>query len=159
MRGIESLMLAGLVGLLGVGVWQGRHWLPNLLPSATQSSVAPGIGSKKESEGKLAAKKLARTPAKSRKPAVTAAGMLPGVPSTTTTVVVPLPSIPTAGSIKAGTSRTELRARYGDPSLDISARQNGRLVERFYYLSSDETQLTVATLQDGNVTSAETVSR
>lgn len=32
--------------------------------------------------------------------------------------------------IKTGTSRTDLRARYGDPTLNISSRREGRLIER-----------------------------
>jgi hypothetical protein len=67
--------------------------------------------------------------------------------------------MPNANNIKAGTTRTELRARYGNPTLDVTARRDGRLVERYYYLSEDQSQLTVATLQDGAVTQTETVSR
>ena len=159
MRGVESLMLAGLVGLLGLGIWQGRHWLPNLLPSVTHSPVTASANSPKKADAELMVKKLAHFSGKRKKVDIAAAGHFPQEPGVMTTVLVPLPSIPTAANIKAGTTRTELRARYGDPTLNISARKDGRLVERFYYLSSDETQLTVATLQNGNVTSAETISR
>jgi hypothetical protein len=96
---------------------------------------------------------------KSAKPEFAAVDRLIAEQNSSTVVVVPLPGMPKAGSIKAGTSRTELRARYGDPTLDVAARRDGRLVERFYYLSEDQSQVTVATLQDGAVTHAETVSR
>ena len=159
MRGVESLMLAGLVGLLGLGVWQGRHWLPNLLPTGTPSLSAPGVNAKAPAGVKSSTKIPAHLPRKLAKLDAATMDRLLAESSSTTTVVVPIPSLPGPASIKAGTTRTELRARYGDPTLDISARKNGQLVERFYYLSSDETQLTVATLLDGNVASIETVSR
>lgn len=152
-------MLAGLVALLGLGIWQGRHLLPDLLSHAKTASVAPAAKPLTEAHPKAAVKKSRLARGKAAKPEFAALDRLAAEPGSSTVVVVPIPSMPTSASIKTGTSRNELRARYGDPSLNVSARRDGRLVERYYYLSDDQTLLTVATLQDGTVTSAETVAR
>ncbi|HSU31078.1 MAG TPA: hypothetical protein VLJ11_07570 [Bryobacteraceae bacterium] len=159
MRGLESLMLAALVALLGLGIWQGRNWLPGILrhtiPAPLSSTAKPAT----ELHPKVRVKKSRLSHGKSTKPEFAAVDRLLAEQNSSTVVVVPLPGMPKAGSIKAGTSRAELRARYGDPTLDVAARRDGRMIERFYYLSEDQSQITVATLQDGAVTHAETVSR
>jgi len=152
-------MLAGLVALLGLGIWQGRHWLPDLLSHAKTASVAPAAKPPTGPSSETAVKKTRLARGKTAKPEFAALDRLAAVPGGSTVVVVPVPSMPTSSNIKTGTSRNDLRARYGDPSLNVSARRDGRLVERYYYLSEDQTLLTVATLQDGTVTSTKTVSR
>lgn len=159
MRGLESLMLAGLAALLGLGVWQGRNWLPNLLPNAGSAPVTASPGAQKKIDSKPKAKKHRLVSGAAVNAKFAAVDRLAAGPGGSTVVLVPLPSMPTSRNIKAGTSRTDLRARYGDPTLNVSSRREGRLIERYYYLSDDQTILTVATLQDGTVTSAETVSR
>ena len=159
MRGLESLMLAALVALLGLGIWQGRNWFPGLLHRTTAAPLSSTAKPAQEVHPKVTVKKSRLVHGKSAKPEFAAIDRLIAEQNSSTVVVVPLPGMPKAGSIKAGTSRTELRARYGDPTLDVAARRDGRLIERFYYLSEDQSQLTVATLQDGAVTHAETVSR
>jgi hypothetical protein len=159
MRGLESLMLAALVALLGLGIWQGRNWLPGLLHHTTTAPLSSANKPAKELHPKVTVKKGRFAHGKSAKPEFAAVDRLIAEQDSATVVVVPLPGMPKAGNIKAGTSRTELRARYGEPTLDVAARRDGRLVERFYYLSEDQSQVTVATLKDGAVTHAETVSR
>jgi hypothetical protein len=159
MRGMESLMLAALVALLGLGIWQGRNWLPQAIRQTISPPLSSATLPSKDDHPKVTVKKSRLTHGKSAKPEFSTMERLISEQDSPTVVVVPLPAMPNANNIKAGTTRTELRARYGNPTLDVTARRDGRLVERYYYLSEDQSQLTVATLQDGAVTQTETVSR
>ena len=156
MRGIEGLVIALVLGLLGVAVWQSQRWVPRWTATVPSADVAPATktanaltkGSKRPA-GKL--DRLAgRNPSSAFDTLATA---------DTTVVVVPLPSIPESSDLQVGTTRMQIRDRYGEPSLNVAARRNGRLIERYYYLNGDQTRVTVATLQDGTLVSAQTVSR
>jgi hypothetical protein len=68
-------------------------------------------------------------------------------------------TFPNAPDLVTGTTRTELGKKYGAPLLKIAARRDGRLIEQYYYSSGDPGHLTVATLHDGRVIGAESVSR
>jgi len=76
-------------------------------------------------------------------------------------IVVPVEwhtRFPNAPELVAGT-RTELRNRYGAPLLKVATHRDGTLIEQYYYSTSDHTHFTVATLHNGTVTGAESVSR
>ena len=66
---------------------------------------------------------------------------------------------PNAPELVAGTTRTELRNKYGAPLLKVATQRDGTLVEQYYYSTSDHTHFTVATLHNGTVVGAESVSR
>lgn len=152
-------MLAGLAALLGLGVWQGRNWLPTLLPNAGPAHVTATAGPQTKVNSKPKTKSHRSSSGAAVNAKFAAVNRLAAEAGGSTVVLVPLPAMPTSRNIKTGTSRTDLRTRYGDPTLNVSSRRDGRLIERYYYLSDDQTILTVATLQDGSVTSTETASR
>ena len=66
---------------------------------------------------------------------------------------------PNAPELVAGTTRTELRNKYGAPLLKVATQRDGTLIEQYYYSTSDRTYFTVATLHNGTVVGAESVSR
>jgi hypothetical protein len=168
MRGIEALILAALVGLVAFGIWEGRGWVPSLAPHQTTATAIPpskgntleehpGSATDKKSRagssksgGRYSAKQVSSldesslaSESESGKPIV---------------FVVPPPPVPSQGSFATGDSRSRLRDQYGEPSLNVVARQEGHLVERYYY-GADQTHFVVVTLRDGSVVFAETIAR
>lgn len=158
MRGAESLVLAGLVALIGVGFWQGKNLWPTLESQARSLVGARPIA-------RVVPVKEAKPDQKAIRRARSKAGKGANAPSTPDSVNpenlivvdVPPPADPTPQSLTPGTTRSALQQQYGTPSLDVTARQGGQLVERYYYFSKNAGQVTVATLRDGKVVSAEAV--
>lgn len=163
MRGIEALLLAAFAGLVGVGLWNARHWLPewnlktvNSAPAdASRIGNAPGKPeANKPGNGKHGLVRNGRLAEKS--------DAAPGSPAVSeTTVDVPrwLPPFPTRADLPIGASGAHIRSKYGEPTARVTETRAGQLVERYYYLNADRTQLTVATLEGGLVTHTESVSR
>jgi hypothetical protein len=58
-----------------------------------------------------------------------------------------------------GATGAQLRSSFGDPMLQTALTRNGRLVQRYYYFNDDQTQFTVATLENGRVVAAEGAAR
>jgi hypothetical protein len=48
-------------------------------------------------------------------------------------------------------------AKYGQPIARVSGVEDGRLIERFYFLRPDRTRITIAILRSSVVVSAESV--
>jgi hypothetical protein len=65
---------------------------------------------------------------------------------------------PNPESFKMGSTGSEIRAAFGEPTMDIAGTRNGRFRERFYYVSKDGAHLTVATVENGALVSAEGLS-
>ena len=83
----------------------------------------------------------------------------PVFPPTIMTVEIPADvPFPTPDTMKIGSTRKELRAAFGDPTMDIAGTRNGRVIERYYYLSRDRNRLTMATVENGIIISAESLS-
>ncbi len=167
MKGMESVLLAAVVGLLGLGAWQARNWLPNLRTAASSltSSMSKSSAGKSTvpTSGKTtdAAATKAKRPHGSRPPSgssLNAADLTK--PGNATIVPVEwhtrFPNVP---DLVAGTTRTELSNKYGAPLLKVALRRDGALVEQYYYSTGDFTRFTVATLHNGTVVGAESVSR
>jgi hypothetical protein len=158
MRGIETLTLAALVGLVGIGIWQGHKWFPDLTLHKGTAAVSSSDRKALEDLHSHSAAKTSRSgnhKAGDRR-SLDAAG-LPLEPSNSIVVIVPSPTPPNQNSFPPGATRSQLREEYGEPALDVVARRDGRLIERYYY-SADQTHFVVATLHDGSVVSSETVS-
>jgi hypothetical protein len=68
-------------------------------------------------------------------------------------------SLPAPQNLIVGTTRAALEQQYGKPTVDVVARHDGSLVERYFYVSRDHAHITVATLRDGKVVSAASVPR
>jgi hypothetical protein len=83
---------------------------------------------------------------------------IPVFPPAIMTVTIPDAPFPTPESLKIGSSRAELRAAFGEPAMDIAGIRDGRVLERYYYLNRERSLLTVATVENGKVTAAESLS-
>jgi hypothetical protein len=63
--------------------------------------------------------------------------------------------VPDPDKIAIGTTSSELRKRFGVPSLALESVDDGSLVERYYYVKPDRANLVVATLRNGSLVSAQ----
>ena len=81
-----------------------------------------------------------------------------GARNTATPVEAPAFRFPTPKNLQVGASSAEIRAAYGEPTMHIAGIRNGRILERYYYVNKDHSQLTVATIENGVVKSAESLS-
>jgi hypothetical protein len=155
MRGIEVMLLAAFAGLVGLGLWNARQWLPQLSPKVVNSAPANAGKPVEKVAGKLGANKQ-----HAGKRGVMGDARSSGMSDTTrseTRVDVPywLPGFPTQADLPVGASGAHIRAKYGEPTARVTEMHAGHLLERYYYFDSERTQLTVATLEGGIVTNAE----
>lgn len=155
MRGIEVMLLAAFAGLVGLGLWNARQWLPQLSPKVVNSAAANAgkrvekvAGANKQHAGKRRVTGDARSPGTS----ALAAG---DFPRSETTVEVPSWPMPKQADLPVGASGVRILAKYGEPTARVAEMHGGQLLERYYYFSSDRTQLTIATLVGGVITGAE----
>ena len=158
MRGMEVLILAGLLGLVAVGVWNARRWLPDWVSKpAAVASATPAS----KADAKLDRASEKRKPDRAGRSSLVSNFSIGDLPASKTEVDVPLPGspFPTRNDLALGAVGTQILAKYGEPTARVTAMQNGRLVERYYYVNSDRTQLIVATLERGVVVSVDGPSR
>lgn len=149
MRAIEALMMALAVAVVGGGIWAVHKWFPRSGLSIFRPAVSEKV---KVTEPPVP--KPASAPSKH-------------VSRRTRDIALPLGAIevdvpagfpfPTPGDLPAGTTRAQVLARYGEPIARVSGVEDGRLIERFYFLRPDRVQITVALLRSGVVASAESV--
>ena len=71
--------------------------------------------------------------------------------------MAPSPDVPDLGKIGYGTTRSEIRKRYGVPTLAVVSSHDGSLVERYYYADPDHSKMAIATFRDGKLVAAQTV--
>jgi hypothetical protein len=161
MRGIEILLLAGFIGLVGVGVWNARQWLPqwgtkaaNYTPVDAGSSGPPGSKSDKTARGHGKRGLDSRNGSSSRSELA-----LNGFPLSETEVDVPMPKFPIRSDFPRGTTGVQVRARYGEPTARTTEMRDGHLFEHYYYFNNDRTQLTMATLENGVIVSSESTAQ
>jgi hypothetical protein len=153
MRGIEAMFLATFAGLVGLGIWNTRPWLPRWSPKVVNSVPANADKAVTKLSDKLAAKKR-------HAGGVMGNGRFSGtsdIPLSETRVDVPFgpPVFPTRTDLPVGSSGVGIRAKYGEPTARVTEMHAGQLLERYYYFNSDRTQMTVATLEGGIITGAE----
>jgi hypothetical protein len=159
MRGMEVLVMAGLLGLVAVGVWNGRRWLPEWHSSDVPVVATAGVAGKPDT-------KLVRTSSKHGgdkeiRSTVMSDFKIGGFPASKTEVDVPISAspFPTRNDLRPGATGVQIRAQFGEPIARVTAMQGGELLERYYYVNSDRTKLTMATLEHGVVVSAEGIPR
>jgi len=155
MRGKETLLLAAAVGLVA---WAVYLWRDSRFP-------IPDL---------LAAYVARPTPASAKVPAHdsalnhrlrnhSGAGLntvrKTGFPIESTAVDVPPPPFPTQENLRTGTALAQMKQTYGEPILNVTELKAGHMFERWYYVKFDNTAMTVATLDDGFVSSVKTLSR
>lgn len=159
MRGIELLMIAGIVAVITLAAWQGRRWIGIGSPSLTTNTHA-AAGST-PAEGKAARDAKSKTALSHGSRRSLASSSLPPaeVNEALSVIVVPVRLAPTPEDLVPGTRSSEVLRVYGQPSLQFSYSENGSLVERMYYASAREGGFTVATLRDGKVVSAQILRR
>lgn len=156
MRGIEIMLLAAFAGLVGLGLWNARQWLPQWSPKAVSSAPANAgktvekVSGKREGNKQHAGKRGVTRDPRSPGTSTLAAGDFPRSETR-----VDVPSWPTRADLPVGVSGVRILAKYGEPTARVSEMHGGQLLERYYYFSSDRTQLTVATLVGGVITNAE----
>ena len=155
MRGMEVMLLAAFAGLVGLGLWNGRQWLPQLSPKAANFAPANALKPVEKVAGKLGTNKQ-----HAGKRGVMGDALSSGTSDDSrseTRVDVPYwpPTFPTQADLPVGASGVRIRAKYGEPTARVTEMHSGHLLERYYYFDSERTQLTVATLEGGIVTNAE----
>jgi hypothetical protein len=155
MRGKETWLLAAAVGLVA---WAMYMWAHSRFPI---SSVLAEYRAKSSAAfGKPPARATPSSIPKARAASNRLASAHPSeFPGGTTTVIVPPPPFPTQNNLQTGTALAKIRQIYGEPMMDVSGLKDGHLLERWYYINSDNTAMTVATMDDGFVSSVETLSR
>jgi hypothetical protein len=160
MRGMEVVMIAGLLGLVAAGVWMwGGRRLPEWNSSTVPVIATAGVAGKPDT-------KLVRAPGKHDidKPSrstVMSDFKIGGFPASKTEVDVPISAspFPNRNDLRPGATGVQIRAKFGEPIARVTAMQGGQLLERYYYVNSDRTKLTMATLEHGVVVSAEAIPR
>jgi hypothetical protein len=153
MRAVETVMMALAVTVLGVGIWAVHKWVPR-----SGLSIFRPAGSEAVKDAKAPEPPPAKpAPAAQKRPfARTREVTLPlGAIEVDVPARFPFPS---PGDLPAGITRSQVIARYGEPIARVSGVEDGRLLERYYFLHPDRIQMTVATLRNGVVASADTVS-
>ncbi len=159
-----------LLLILGVGLWGANHWLGRssfsvgaLASSPLAQKIFPGLAAKaaNKPEVKKQVAEVRSTKVKVRRSNSSAASAdlaLPYDPSVTT-VLVPSSYYPAVGDLKPGSKGTEIIARFGEPSARVAGVRDGDLFERYYYLNHERTEMTVATLSNGILVSAQSMLR
>jgi len=163
MRGIELLLLAGFIGLIGLGAWNARQWLPQWGDKSISSAAAGankmsgGAAGKKDSKARLDGK---RGIGRSARASIRADVRDGNVSISTTYVQVPVGAgFPTAADLPIGAHGADIVTKYGEPTARVTEMRTGHLLEHYYYFNNDRTQLTVATLESGIIVSAQKVAR
>jgi hypothetical protein len=164
MRGIEAVLLLGFIGLVGVGIWNARQWMPVRGTQAAYSApatAAPSSASKTaEAPKKTAAKKAQPRVQRDLEVAIQdpapaalvapAESPKPKKPEAIVALVVP-----SRNDLRPGATGAQVRSKFGDPTARVTETRDGRVVEQYYYFNRDCTQVTMATLKGGVIVSSE----
>ena len=156
-RRVELLLVAASIGLVALMVWHWQRWLPGQTAPATSTRTPPvdlAVSQKAKTANGRKAKNFDRSSAASRAPELSGDSFSPD-PVPATTAVKPLLDIPDSKTMAIGTTRSDLRKRYGIPSAVVTSLRDGHLVELYYYVKPDRANMVVATLREGKLVSAQ----
>ena len=160
MRGVEIVILVasiGLAGLVAVAVWQGFSGQTLQTTSAATEQVLPAVSKEvKVARGRVA-KNWVRHSAATKTNELPGLSLSPDVDSAKKVATAPH-GVPDSETLATGTTRSELRVRYGVPTIAVEYVGDGSLVERYYYVKPDRVNMVVVILRDGKVVSAQTAS-
>jgi hypothetical protein len=158
--GKETILIVVILGIgalvaykfMGLGPVQVRS-----IPSGSGVNAVKAAPAPKPATSRAAGQKLAEH--KAAVAGSSPAAAVPVFPPAVMMVTIPpdLP-FPTPQALKVGSSRAEIRATYGDPAMNIAGIRNGHVLERYYYLNRERSLLTVATVENGTLTAAESLS-
>ncbi len=161
MRGVEVLLIAGFLGLIGVGVWNSRRWLPDWwgprivrYGPSDPSGAPPG-----ELAGKGMRGRQKRGFGSGNQSSARSDLASNGFPVSETEVDVPMPKFPLRTDFRPGATSAQIRAQYGEPTARTTEMRGGHMFEHYYYFNNDRTQLTMATLENGVIVSAASTSQ
>jgi len=150
MRGKETWLLAAAAGLVAwaLYLWSHSHALiPDILARYTEKPTAAKV-----------TPKPSPAPARKGHSVSGRASLAQRFPAEVTTMAVPLPPFPTQQNVQTGTAVAQVRHVYGEPIMNVSELKSGHMLERWYYVNSDNTAMTVATMDDGFVSAVQTRS-
>lgn len=159
MRGIEALLLAGFIGLLAIGAWNARQWLPNkwgvtaFTSGSSNTTKGPGGLGKQADKAKQGNGK--RRGARAYEASPNGDFAFGDFPTSRTDVELPPSKFPTRKDFPLGVTGIQIRAQYGEPNARVTEMRGGRVLEHYYYFNTDRTQVTVATLDSGILVSTE----
>lgn len=162
MRGSEAMLLAVVLGVSGLIVWQAPHWMPTVKSAGLPFNL---LGKSEPQKQPLLWKDPRDLAAATKKTSSIRKRTSEGTfsVSATTTPIIPFDlgdDSPHPADIPVGTSRAQLNTQFGIPALETATMREGKLFERFYYFSGiNRDRLTVATLYDGAVINTESFSR
>jgi hypothetical protein len=164
MRGIEAVLLLGFMGLVGVGIWNARQWMP---VRGTQAAYYAPTNAAPPNGGKTADAASRKTAAKKAQPRVKRE-LDEVIQASATNVVVPadFPKpkaaetlvasvVPTRSDLRPGATGAQIRSQFGNPTARVTETRDGHVVEQYFYFNHDCTQVTMATLKGGVIVSTE----
>jgi hypothetical protein len=174
MRMFENLLLAGFVVLavlIGYAIWHGGYWFPTQTIQAatlnqaashpaepvTPPSRAGHMALRKDSAHHSAAHdtQSGTTAAVSTDDLARLSGAADAAAIEALRKKALRSMLPDSDKLLVGTTRIELRQRYGSPAFEVAATHEGSLVERYYYMNSDRGNVVIATLRNGKLVSAQ----
>jgi len=157
MRGIQAMLLASFIGLVGLGIWNARQWLPR---GAVKSILSFHGDGKTGNGGPVVDKSNAKARILGKRRNGLALSAMGDVSVSRIDVEIPAhPRFPTRADLAVGATGVQIRTQYGEPTARVTEMRAGHLLERYYYFNRDRTQLTLATLEGGVIVAAETLSR
>jgi hypothetical protein len=157
MRILEALLFAAFIGLIGVGIWNTRQFLPRGILAFANAPFSTPADTRAELE-KPADKAM---PARAKRSRSDPFANPRGANDTAAMTEVDVPvtvSLPTPKSLPLGSTSEQIRAKYGEPDLRVTEVRGGRICEYYYYYNRDRTQFTVATLESGILVSSKGTS-
>ncbi|HEY3838355.1 MAG TPA: hypothetical protein VGL72_17370 [Bryobacteraceae bacterium] len=168
MRSLQLFLLAAAIGVVGIALWQRQTLFGDALHAA--SAVISPVSSKTYRQARAVPSGTAKHSVLTKKSAAGGASRtnptaasnelsgisVPAELNLGTTVVKPLLDVPDSEKMEIGAGSSELRQRFGTPTLAVESVNDGSLVERYYYVKPDRNNLVIATLREGKLISAQT---
>ena len=151
-----------LGGALAMYRWPGAPLVFNSARGIAR--VEPPAETTEKSPDKASERKVPRPKVAAAQPGRTRSEATPPAPLAAQAAPAPIVSsrpdlpFPTPEALKKGSTASELRSRFGTPTIDIAGTSEGRVLEKYYYLNRERDRLTVITLENGLLISSNSLS-